>query len=310
MLAVGGGFLAVMLSLAGFYGWQYINSDDYLYQKNMKKGDRWYAEGEFFEAWQAYRAVAGYREGKDEAAMKGLMLSGLELKKINSEPVYITLVYEELIDCQEMFMGEMDISVWYFECAEYYLMDEKPLFAVELLERGIETFEDPETIVWEGDAEEPESVTEQGTGEEEAGCREEILQNMQSKREDILARCEVASVEEYTDGKLSRRIWYDEENREIMETNGRYLPRRWTYKTYDDAGNLVCEEICREEESGEKVKKKEKNWSYDEDGHLLHEEHYDLERGEITYEADYEYDESGNRIYLKKSPRRSTIRVF
>lgn len=358
LAAVGGSFLTVIVLAAGFGGWRYINSDEYLYRKNMRQADKWYAEGEVSRAYQAYSAAGDYRPG-DEEVQKGRLLSSLGMAKTDGYLDSIIRDYENLFSCQELFTDETDISGWYFECAEYYLLYEDPVGAVDLLERGIETFEDPETVVGgeftgeaeglmskgqrerkkekgereekaeEGEREEGKEEKEEGEreekkeGEEEeegerekeekqdgdggSGRRESILGRMRSKKEDILAHCEVEAVTEYLYGDKMHYTEFDEAGREVLNVHYYSGPQNsgskrsiWIYKTYDNAGNLILEETWHQEEGEtEKEKQSEERFVYDGDGNKLHEERYDLERGKITHEVNCEYDVEGNRTYFQ-----------
>lgn len=295
LAAVGGSFLTVIVLAAGFGGWHYTNSAEYLYRKNMKQADKWYAEGEFSRAYQAYSAAGDYRPG-DEEVQKGRLLSSLGMAKTDGYLDSIIRDYENLFSCQELFTDEADISGWYFECAEYYLLYEDPMGAVDLLERGIETFEDPETVVGG-------EFTGEAEGLMSGGQRENILGRMQSKKEDILAHCEVKAVTEYLYGERIGYTEFDEAGRELLNVHY-YSPSKrsmWIYKTYDNAGNLVCEETwCQEEGETEKEKQSEERFVYDGNGNKLHEERYDLERGKITHEVNCEYDGEGNRTYFQE----------
>ena len=296
--AAAGSILAVLFLTAGFYGWQYINSDEFLYRKNIWQAKRWYAKGEFYDAYYAYKAAGDYGGEDDEEVVKGMLLSDLGMDKGHGDLYWIIRSYEEVFLNQELFTDETDISDWYFECAEYYLSYEDPMGAVALLERGIKTFENPETVTGE-------EITGKGnTGKEGtngSGRREDILQRMQSKRDDILAHCKVGAVEEYIGGRYDKYREFDEEGREILEIdNPSNWEKEWIYYTYDNAGNLIrVETYCRGEYGGEKEKKSEEHLSYDAEGRLVHEERYDLERGEITHERNCEYDEDGNQIYYQ-----------
>lgn len=268
VMAVGLSFMAFVLLTAGFGGWQYRNSEEYLYRKNMRQAESWYESGEFSKAYQAYYAAREIRKD-DKEALKGMLLSSVETAKIDGYPDSIIRDYENLFFYQELFAEEMDISGWYFECAEYYLMKDDPLGAAGLLERGIETFEKADS---EGE------TTEAGHTRSE-----EIIGRMERKREDILALCRMAGVTEYLYGERSKYEEYDGQGREILVI--RYLNRKciWEYKNYDEAGNLTFVERWEQKE-GEKEKQKtgEEYLEYDEQGHQTYYlESYD---GEIFME--------------------------
>ncbi len=300
-MAVGGTLMAVVLLTAGFGGWQYINSEEYLYRKNMRQAESWYESGEFSRAYQAYYAAREIRKD-DKEALKGMLLSSVETAKRDGYTDSIIRDYENLFYHQELFAEEMDISGWYFECAEYYLMKDDPVGAAGLLERGIETFEDPETIVWEGDAEGAEAVAGQEAGEKKAGRREEILQSMWNKREDILAHCRVAGVTEYVRGERSEYEEYDEQGREVLHI--RYSDRNCIgeYKDYDEAGNLIFVERWEQKEGEEERQKTgEEYLEYDEQGNLYYNVKYDTVRGRETYEMSRGYDDEGHQTYYLES---------
>lgn len=309
-----GSFLAVIFLTAGFCGWRYINSDEYLYRKNMKQADSWYAAGEYSRAYNAYSAAGDYRPD-DEEVQKGRLLSCLGMAKNDGYLDSIIRDYENLFYYQDLFTDEMDISDWYFDCAGYYLQYDDPMAAVDLLERGMETFSREETVVENGESFgdddkkgnslfgwDKEEASSEKNAEDLQKIRENILRKMQNKKEDILAHCEVETVTLYLNGEKNTYTEYDEAGREILTVDyySHVNASRWIYKTYDDTGNLILEETWyQEDDRAEKEKRSEVRLSYDEEGRVLHEEEYNLERGEITYESSYEYDAAGNQIYFR-----------
>lgn len=308
------GLLAVIFLAAGFYGWRYINSDDYQYRKNIRQADSWYAEGEYSRAYNAYSA-AGYYRPEDEEVQKGRLLSCLGMSKNDGYLDSIIRNYENLFYWQNLFTDETDISDWYFDCAGYYLQYDDPMGAVDLLERGMETFSREETVVESGEnsgdngkkgnslfGRDEEEISSEKNAEELQKNRENILRKMQNKKEDILAHCEVEAVTLYLYGKRDKYTEYDEAGREVLTVDyySHVNKSRWIYKTYDDAGNLILEETWyQEEDRREKEKRSELRLSYDEEGRLIHEEEYNPEQGEITHKISYEYDAAGNQIYFQ-----------
>ncbi len=289
VMVAGGSLMAVVLLTAGFVGWQYRNSEEYLYRKNMRQAESWYESGEFSRAYQAYYAAREIRKD-DKEALKGMLLSSVETAKKDGYLDSIIRDYENLFYYQELFAEETDISGWYFECAEYYLMKDDPLGAAGLLERGIETF---------GKADAKGETAEAENGRTRS---EEIVGRMERKREDILAHCRMAGVTEYLYGKRSNYKEYDEQGREVLRL--RYPDRKciWEYKNYDESGNLTFVEKWEQKE-GEKEKQKteEEYLEYDEQGNLCYIVRYDTMRGRETYEMNCGYDEEGHQTYYLES---------
>lgn len=289
VLAVGGSLLMVVLLAAGFCGWRYTESEEYLYRKNMRQAESWYEGGEFSRAYQAYYAAREIRKD-DKEALKGMLLSSVETAKKDGYTDGIIQNYENLFYHQELFAEEMDISEWYFECAEYYLMKDDPVGAAGLLERGIQNFEETEA---KGE------IEEAGNGQSRS---EEIVGRMERKREDILAHCRVAGVTEYLYGERRGYEEYDEQGREVLKI--RYLDWNciWEYKKYDEAGNLTFVERWEQKE-GEKEKQKtgEEYLEYDEQGNLYYNVKYDTVRGRETYEMSRGYDEEGHQTFYLES---------
>ncbi len=288
-MAMGGSLMTVVLLAAGFGGWQYRNSEEYLYRKNMRQAESWYESGEFSRAYQAYYAAREIRKD-DKEALKGMLLSSVETAKKDGYLDSIIRDYENLFYHQELFAEETDISGWYFECAEYYLMKDDPVGAAGLLERGIETFE-------KADAKGETAEAENGPAR-----NEEIIGMMERKKEDILAHCRVAGVTEYLYGERREYKEYDEQGREVLHI--RYPDRKciWEYKNYDEAGNLTFVERWEQKE-GEKEKQKtgEEYLEYDEQGNLYYIVKYDTVKGKETYEMNCGYDEEGYQNYYLES---------
>lgn len=270
--------LAVLVLAAGFYIRQYSKSDTYLYRENMKEADKYFAGEEWSRAYRSYYAARDYRPD-DEDATKGMLLSCLGMAKKDGYLDSIIRDYENLFYHQDLFTDEMDISEWYFDCAGYYLRYDDPMGAVDLLERGMETFSRKETV---------------------AESRENILRKMQRKTEDILAHCKIESVTKYIYGERREYTQYDEEGQEILKVPYFNRSSTWFYKSYDKDGNMILEETYKKKDGEEeKQKTREEYFEYDDMGNLLHEERYDLVWGSKVHESVSRYDEEGNRIYYK-----------
>ncbi len=311
ILTAGGCLAAVLFLTAGVFIRQYSGSDTYEYRKNMKKAEKYFEAGEWSRAYQAYYAARDYAVDEEEA-LKGMLLSQLGMAKNDGYLDSIIRDYENLFFHQELFTDEMDISGWYFECVEYYLRYDDPMGAVDLLERGIETFSNEETVVETGNVSGEDGgkgLSILGENKEEASnekesevqeIRNDILRRMQKKKEDILSRCQIESVTEYIYGDKRQYIQYDETGQEIL--NVRYLggKSRWEYKSYDKEGHLILVEVW-EKEDGEEEKRKtaEETLEYDTEGHLYYDMWYDTDQGVITYEAYAGYDEEGNQTYYQ-----------
>ncbi len=294
----------------------YVSSDTYLYQKNMKEAEGLFEEGQWFQAYSSYYAAyqLDMGEEKNEEARKGMLLSLIETAKTDGYLDSIIRDYENLFSVQELFTDETDISPLYFECTEYYLRYNDPMGAIDLLERGMETFSDEETVV--ADVVEAEEKTE-ADREKEEQRRADILERMREKKEDILAHCEVEKVTVYQKGKRIERIEYDENGRESVRIidsrqayqweydthDGEVISRGvggvtgywWEYSTYDSEGRLTRKEIYHEKE-GEKEKERERFLEYDGEGNTVHVLEYNRD-GEIAYEMKQEYDKDGKPVY-------------
>ena len=252
--AAGGGLFVVLFLLMSVYIRQYCSSDAYLYRKNMKEAERYYEQGEWSRAYQAY-STAREHSAEDEEALKGMLLSQLGMAKTDGYLDSVIQNYENLFFYQDLFTNERDISGWYFECVEYYLRYDDPMGAVELLEKGMETFSREETVVGNGEdsggsdqkehsfsgKDQKEDSASQGA-EDTQGIRRDILQRMQNKKEDILARCRIESVIEYLDGERKRYTEYDEKGQEILNVLYFYGKSRWVYNSYDKNGNVILVE--------------------------------------------------------------------
>ncbi len=312
--AAGGGLFVVLFLLMSVYIRQYCSSDAYLYRKNMKEAERYYEQGEWSRAYQAY-STAREHSVEDEEALKGMLLSRLGMAKTDGYLDSVIQNYENLFFYQDLFTDERDISGWYFECVEYYLRYDDPMGAVELLEKGMESFSREETVVGNGEdsggsdqkehsfsgKDQKEDSASQGA-EDTQGIRRDILQRMQNKKEDILARCRIESVIEYLDGERKRYTEYDEKGQEILNVLYFYGKSRWVYNSYDKNGNVILVETW-EQKAGEEEKQqiREEQREYDDRGNLLYKAEYDPVLGKNVYEVNCGYDEEGHQIYYTEA---------
>lgn len=289
LVMTAGCVLAGILLVSGIYIREYRNSDTYLYRKNMKEADRYFAKEEWSRAYQAYYKARDCRMD-DEEATKGMLLSCLGMAKNDGYIDSIIRDYENLFYHQDLFTDETDISGWYFDCADYYLKYDDPLGAMELLERGMETFAREETVVGDVGNEDEDALIDWKKGKEvsektekkeneeskeEQDIREDILQKMQEKKDDIFAHCQIEAVTEYSKGVIEKYTQYDEQDREILciKYLGGERFTSWESKYYEKDGKVISKEVWGQRVDEEKKIKAEKT-IYDEKGNEIYYEEY------------------------------------